>query len=151
MRVLLDSNILVRATGKASSPARAVFLRLMDPPHAIVASTYLLDELRRVLQYPRVQRIHGLSREEADQFVREVEMIAEVVNVPAPTFFHVQHDPDDDPIVAASVYGRVNVLCTLDRHLHRPEVMAYFASFNIRVLSDVDLLAGLRAQNSGSP
>jgi putative PIN family toxin of toxin-antitoxin system len=150
MRVLLDTNILVRATGKASGPARAVLLRLIDPPHAIIASNFLLDELRRVLNYPRVRQIHGLSPEEAEQFVRDFETSADVVNVPSPHLFHIQHDPDDDPIVAASVYGRIDVLCTLDRHLLRPEVIAYLAPFNIRVLPDVELLAELRAQDSGS-
>ncbi len=66
MRVLLDTNVLVRATGKSSGPARAVFLRLLDPPHTIVAANFLLDELRRVLNYPRVQPIHGLTLEEIE-------------------------------------------------------------------------------------
>lgn len=151
MRVLLDTNVLVRATGKASGPARAVFLRLLDPPHAIIASSYLLDELRRVLNYPRVQRMHGLTPEEASQFVRDVEAVAEVIDVPAPLPFQVGHDPDDDPIVAAAVCGRIDVLCTRDRHLRHPEVVAYCAQFNIRVLTDVELLAELNAQPPQSP
>jgi len=150
MRVLLDTNVLVRATGRANSPARALFLRLLDAPHAIVASHFLLDELRRVLRYPRVQRMHGLSPQEAEQFVRDLEASAEVVDVATAPSFRVPYDPDDDPIVAASVYGRVDVLCTLDRHLRRSEVVAYCAAFNTRVLTDVELLAELHTQDSGS-
>lgn len=151
MRVLLDTNVLVRATGQASGPARAVFLRLLDPPHAIIASSFLLDELRRVLNYPRVQRVHGLTQDEAEKYIGDVEAAAEAVDVPAPLPFQVQHDPDDDPIVALAVYGRVDILCTLDRHLRRPEVVVYCAQYNIRVLTDVELLVELRAQDAGSP
>jgi putative PIN family toxin of toxin-antitoxin system len=151
MRVLLDTNVLVRATGKASGPAREVFLRLLDPPHAIVAAQFLLDGLRRVLKYPRVQKVHGLTQEETEQFVSDFEAIAEVVDVSVPFSFQVQHDPDDDPIVAAAVYGRVDVLCTRDRHLRRQEVIDYCAQFNIRALTDVELATELRAQDSKLP
>ena len=145
MRVLMDTNVLVRATGRSSGPARELFLQLLDPPHAISASEYLLDELRRVLNYPRVQRVHGLTPQEAEQHVRDIEAIAEVVDVPGPLPFQVRQDPDDDPIIAAAVYGRVDVLCTRDRHFRRPEVISYCAQFNIRVLTDLELLAELRA------
>jgi len=137
-------NVLVRAMGNAVGPARSVFLRLLDPPHAIVVSDFLLDELRRVLNYPRVQRIHGLSTEGVEHYVRDIEAVAEIVDAPRP-LFHVRQDPDDDPIVAAAVYGRVDALCTLDRHLHRPEVASFCAQFNVRILTDVELLAELHA------
>lgn len=76
--------------------------------------------------------------------MRDVDASTEVVDVPAPLSFQVQHDPGDDPIVAAAVYGRVDVLCTLDRHLRRFEVATYCGQFNIRILTDVELLAELR-------
>jgi len=144
MRVLLDTNVLVRATGTSNGPARELFLRLLDPPHVIVASEFSLDELRRVMSYPRVQQVHGLSANEVKLYVGDVEAISEVVDVPALLPFQVQHDADDDPIVAASVYGRVDVLCTRDRHLHHQEVVDYCAQFNIRILTDAELLAELR-------
>jgi putative PIN family toxin of toxin-antitoxin system len=145
MRVLVDTNVLVRATGRSNGPARELFLRLFDPPHAIIASNYLFDELRRVLNYPRIRQVHGLTAQETEQYVRDIEAIAVVIDVPGPLEFQVRHDPDDDPIVAAAVYGRVDVLCTFDRHMRRPEVISYCAQFNIRILTDVELMAELRA------
>ena len=81
-----------------------------------------------MLEYPRVQRVHGLTPQEADEYVRDIDVIAEVIDVPSPLEFQVRYDPDDDPIVAAAVYGRVDILCTLDRHLRRPEVISYCIS-----------------------
>jgi putative PIN family toxin of toxin-antitoxin system len=148
MRVLLDTNVLVRATGNASGPGREVFLRLLDPHHQLIGSAFLFDELRRVLNYPRVQALHGLAVDEAERHVRNIAAIAETIDLPGPIASTVPHDPDDDPIVATAIYGRADVLCTLDRHLHRPEVVSYCAQYNIRVLDDLALLEELRSADS---
>jgi putative PIN family toxin of toxin-antitoxin system len=144
MRVVIDSNVLVRATGHSSGPARAVFLRLLEPPHSLIASKHLLDELRRVLNYPRVRKAHGLSLEKIEQHLADVAASAELADLPKMLTPSVPHDPDDDPIVATAVYGRADVLCTRDRHLHRPEVVEYCQQFDIRVVTDTELLDELR-------
>lgn len=150
MRVLLDTNVLVRATGESTGPARALLLRLAVPPHVIVTSAFLLTELRRVLTYPRVLRIHGLTDTALQQYVEDVAACAELVDVPTSIARHVLHDPDDDPVVACAVYGRADVLCTLDRHLSCRDVRAYCAQFKIRVLTDAELVDELRAVDSHS-
>jgi putative PIN family toxin of toxin-antitoxin system len=144
MRVVLDSNVLVRATGHSSGPARVVFLWLLEPPHSLIASELLLDELRRVLNYPRVRRAHGLSVKMIEQHLADVAASAELADLPVMLTPSVPHDPDDDPIVATAVYGRAEVLCTRDRHLLRPEVVKYCQQFDIRVLTDTQLLEELR-------
>src|SRR5688572_21787992 len=130
MRVLLDTNVLVRATGNSHGPARAVLLQLLEPAHVIVVSSFLLDELRRVFNYPRVERVYGLTDVEISQFVESIAAVAEFIDVPPSLAPQVAHDPDDDPIVACAVYGRVDVLCTMDRHLRSREVQAYLTAFN---------------------
>lgn len=148
MRVVLDTNILVRAAGSSDSPAREVFLRLLERPHSIIASRPLLDELRRVMNYPRVQQIHGLSPEEIEQHVHDIETSSELVDLPEEIPFRVQSDPDDDPIVATAAFGGAEVVCSRDQHLHQSSVAVYCAQFNIRVLSDIELLDELRALDS---
>jgi predicted nucleic acid-binding protein len=56
----------------------------------------------------------------------------------------VSRDPDDDAVVATAVFGRADVLCTLDRHLLEPEVVAYCLARNISVLTDQQLRDRLR-------
>jgi predicted nucleic acid-binding protein len=114
-------------------------------------SGFLLDELRRVLGYPRVERVHGLSAAAIDEYTRELGAAAEFIDVPPSLTRQVVHDPDDDPIVACAVYGRADVLCTLDRHLRSPHVVSYCEHFNIRVLTDVELAAELRSPDESSP
>jgi putative PIN family toxin of toxin-antitoxin system len=150
MRVLLDTNVLVRATGTSSGPARSVLLALLEAPHVIIVSSFLLDELRRVLKYPRVGQIHGLTEIAINEYIRDLIAAAEFIDVPPSLTGHVAHDPDDDPIVACAVYGRADVLCTRDRHLRSPQVLAYCANFKIRVMTDVELAAELRSGESAS-
>ena len=65
MRVVLDTNILVRAHAKASGPAREVFQLLAgSPEHTLIISPFLASELERVLNYPRVRAVSRLSDEE---------------------------------------------------------------------------------------
>jgi predicted nucleic acid-binding protein len=54
MRVVIDSNVLARATPGKTSAAREVLLLLTLAPHMLITAAPLLTELARILQYPRV-------------------------------------------------------------------------------------------------
>jgi len=72
---------------------------------------------------------------------------AEVVALPDATLIPtVSVDRDDDFIVATAVLGRADVLCTLDKHLHSPEVVDYCRANRIWVRTDTALLMLLRKQ-----
>jgi putative PIN family toxin of toxin-antitoxin system len=146
MRITTDSNILVRAAVRPLGPAGQVLDRSSLPPHALVLSMPILDEVRRVLQYERIRQLAGISDEEREEWIALVAAVSDVIS---PTeIVPVCQDPDDDLVIATAVAGRSNVVCTLDRHLRAPLVQAYCATFHIRILTDVELLAELRAQES---
>ena len=144
MRIVLDSNILVRATMGKSGPA-AVLRNLIVPPHVFLMSPFILVELARVLRYERVRPVHGLSDDEIDAYLLLLTQNAEIVDVSATDLDVVPNDPDDNPIVATAVVGAADVLCTLDRHLRHVDVKRYCAERHIDVLTDVELLERLRA------
>jgi putative PIN family toxin of toxin-antitoxin system len=146
MRVVLDTNVLARALPGRNNAAEAVLLMLVEPPHVLIASEFMLVELARVLRYERMRRIHGLSDDQLDVFVDRLRQCAEVVEVPAAaTDAVVLSDPDDDPIVATAALGRAEVLATWDRHLFEPQVQEYLRRLGVRVMRETDLLAELRA------
>jgi putative PIN family toxin of toxin-antitoxin system len=148
MRVVLDTNILARATPGKSGPAAAV-REAIRPPHLLVLSSHLLTELAQVLRYERVRRLHGLTEGEIDRFVDALSADALMVEVKfAADSAIVPNDPDDDPIVATAVSGRAEYLCSLDRHFFQPEVQSHCAQHGIRVVTDVELLALLRTQQN---
>jgi hypothetical protein len=59
VRAVLDSNILARAAKPSTGPAREVLTRLRTPPHALIASPFLLNELERVLEVVAVCRVES--------------------------------------------------------------------------------------------
>jgi putative PIN family toxin of toxin-antitoxin system len=141
MRVVLDTNVLVRATKSAVGPARRLLATLSLAPHTIVTSSGLLAELMRVLEYPRLRAQHRLSRLEIEAFIAALSRIAEVVPLePGKTGSTVPADPEDDLVIGTAVQGKADVVCTLDRHFQHPDVHAFCAPGGIQILSDVELL-----------
>ncbi|MGA9625013.1 MAG: hypothetical protein WBL65_17660 [Bryobacteraceae bacterium] len=52
MRIVPDTNILVRANAKAKGPARELLPVIVNSPeHVLLVSPFLLMELERVLSY----------------------------------------------------------------------------------------------------
>ena len=123
MRIVLDTNVLARATPGKPGPAAALRLAIREP-HLLILSPYLLTELARVLHYPRVKAMHGLNGRQIHRYLLALQSNALVVHVsPSLTDSIVPNDPDDDPIVATAVVGEANYLCTLDKHLLCAEVV----------------------------
>ncbi|HMO15653.1 MAG TPA: putative toxin-antitoxin system toxin component, PIN family [Pirellulaceae bacterium] len=150
MRVVLDTNILVRAASiRNRGPAFEVLKILLEPEHVLCSSPFMLDELIRVLRYPRLRSVHRLTEYEMDAFVLAIQKASLMVSLSSEVEFAiVPNDPKDDPIVQTAVLGKASVICTLDRHLYAPEVLRYCSERDISILSDVELLERLRPQSS---
>ena len=71
MRVVLDTNILVRANPAVApqSLARDLLLTVLSGPHVLVLSSAILTEIERVLNYPRVQARWALPAKVIAQYV----------------------------------------------------------------------------------
>ncbi|HEX7361499.1 MAG TPA: putative toxin-antitoxin system toxin component, PIN family [Bryobacteraceae bacterium] len=150
MRVVLDTNILVRAAGRARGPARDVLQTITaSPRHTLLTSPFLLRELERVLSYGRVQVMTRFTDDDIAQYMSYLQTpgITEIV-FPGPAPRVVPSDPDDDAVVHTAIAGQANALCTLNRHFFHAAVLQYCHQRGVIVVSDVDLLKLLRAQAS---
>lgn len=146
MRIVLDTNILVRANVKARGPAREVLqLITASPRHKLLLSPFLLEELERVFSYERVRTLARLTDEEIAEYLNFLvtEDMTEIV-FPGPAPRVVAPDADDDAVVHTAVMGRADILCTLNRHFYSPAVSNYCQDHGVLVVSDVDLLFVLR-------
>ncbi len=147
MRILLDTNILVRAHATARGPARQLLqLIIGSKEHVLLLSPFLLQELERVLFYERVRALTKMAEEEIAEYLRSLmakEVSESVFPGPAPSV--VPSDPDDDPAVHTAVVGRADVLCTLNRHFYDPLVLDYCRERGVLMASEVDVLGLLRA------
>ena len=114
MRILLDSNILVRAFAMPRGAAGQVLLETLSPEHRLVLSNEILFELARVLRFPRLTAIHKQSEDAVYDFTWRLRHVAELVS-PDPLMVTPIRDRSDIVIVQAAITGRADVLCTHDR------------------------------------
>jgi putative PIN family toxin of toxin-antitoxin system len=148
MRIVLDTNILVRANAKAKGPARELLLLIVNSPdHVLVLSPFLLKELERVFDYDRVRTATKLTDGEVAEYlsyIRAKEVSEMVFPGPAPRI--VPSDPDDDPIVHTAVVGQADILCTLNRDFYHSSVLEYCEARGVLVGGDVSVLDFLRSR-----
>lgn len=146
MRVVLDTNVLVRAVPKARGLARQILLELTTRSHTLIISPFILREVRQVLKYPRLRTHWRMTDKDIRGFITELQRNnpAVVKLARGKTSVMISKDPDDNPIIETAVRGRATVLCTLDWHLRTPIVKEYCAEHKIEVMTDIELLRRLR-------
>ena len=84
MRIVLDTNILVRANARARGPARELLqLIVASPGHVLLMSPFLLQELERVFSYERVRVSSKLTDEEIAEYLSYLQAkdVSEVVSL----------------------------------------------------------------------
>lgn len=114
MRCVLDPNVLVAALlSRQGTPA--TLLRLwLDGAFELVASQSLLDELRRVLAYPKISVRVGPA--DAQAFLALLNDTAVIVDDPTQPPTIRTADPGDDYLVALAQAARA-VIVSGDKHL----------------------------------
>ena len=139
MRVLPDVNVLVRAHEKSHGPARKLLLELIARKEIILTSAEILIEHGRVLRYPRVQVLFGLSEEEIYEYFQFLKDVCQVVPIEMNWNFPIR-DASDTAILKTAVAGEADYICTLDRDFYTPEVTAFCGSVGINVFDDLAML-----------
>ena len=107
----------------------------------------MLAELDRVLRYPRLRRIHGLSDSDIEDFVRSVQQIAFVIDVVASKSLWLTRDRNDDPVIETAQRTRANYLCSIDQDIVVIDVVEHCRAFGVDVVSDKELITILRNQD----
>lgn len=143
MRITPDTAVLIRTNVKAAGPARELLEAIQQVGGRLVLSPYILDEVRRVLRYPRIQALYHLSGDEIDEHLQYIESLADVV-LPIEGPPVVLKDRYDDPIVYTALAGQADVLCTGDKHFYEPNVLAFCSRYRIRLMGEVELLHAIR-------
>jgi putative PIN family toxin of toxin-antitoxin system len=142
LRFTLDSNILVRALASPRGPA----LHLLDVilgAHILVLSRFILDEVERVLLYPRMQARYQITANEAARFTRN---LADAAHMVEPVIVRpvVLSDPADDAVLYTAADGKAGVLCTRNiRHFAPANVQQFCVTHGIRVMTDLEVLRDL--------
>ena len=139
MRIVFDTNVLARAHQRAHGPARRAFLWVAAGTDVLILSPFLLQELGRILTYPKLLRSSGLTPGDIADYLEHLARVATLVN-PAHVPANLLRDQADEPVLGTALAGQADVICTRDAHFFDENVRSFSAANGIRVLTDVELL-----------
>ncbi len=108
---MLDTNILVSALGWRGRE-RVVYERCQAGVMHLATSPELLDELARVLRYPKFL----FTESEIQAFLRDVTAIARLVR-PKQRIDVIQPDPDDNRVLECAIEAQAKWIVSGDPHL----------------------------------
>lgn len=116
MKAVLDVGQYVSATIRADGHPAQVLSAWREGEFDLLTSLPILDDLRRVLAYPRIRKRHQWTDEEIELFVVSLGVAAHLtpgeLEVTA-----VQDDPTDDKILACAKEGQASYIVSSDEHL----------------------------------
>ncbi len=115
IRAVFDTNLLVSYLLVHRPPiARLVDEYLARERFVLLTALALLEELARVLHYPRLHRYYDAPARE--RFVALIAALSEIVELPD-DIPAISRDPDDDRVIACAVVGRADVIVSGDQDL----------------------------------
>jgi uncharacterized protein len=117
-RVVLDTNVILSGLAYPTSIPGKILEAWRNGSVEVVLSTYILDELRRVL--PRLSHRHGLNTAEMDTLIDSLALMTEIIE-PEPADTTTVRDPKDGPILATLLQAladyKADTLITSDKDL----------------------------------
>ena len=117
MRVVLDANIFASALMRPQGPPGQILrLCLHQRAFELVLSPTILEEVGRVLGYPRVRKRIIASNRDLELWLAALEAVAVPVEGALETHA-VAADPEDDKYLAAAVEGMAELVVSGDNHL----------------------------------
>ena len=131
MKIVLDNTILVRANDQAHGLARELLTSLVEGNHVLLLSNEMLQELARVLRYPRLQKFFGLTENLVYNYIAFLRRAAEIVPL-NPLLTAPIRDVNDLIVVQTAIIGEADVICTMDEDFFEAPVAQYLRSRNCR-------------------
>ena len=116
MRVVLDANVLVSALISPKGSPATVLSYWQEGKLEIVVSAAILQEVDRVLHYPRIQKRYHLPDEIVQRLLNLLRKGAIVVE-PDEEVEVVERDPSDNRYLECAVAGRALYVVSGDGHL----------------------------------
>jgi putative PIN family toxin of toxin-antitoxin system len=139
MRVVADTNVLVRALIMPHGTVGPVLLRLRQGHYTLLYAQSLLEELLDVLNRPRIRHKYGLTEEDIETVVGLILLRGEGV-VPEQRISACR-DPKDEKFLEVAVAGKADVIVSGDQDL-----LALHPFAGIPILPPADFLRMLDAE-----
>ncbi len=119
LRAVLDTNVFVSALLSRRGPAAQIFNAWRQRKFLLIISPFLLQEIERVLRYPKIQQKYGISDQEIQILLELLRRDAIVVSGNLVVQNVIPDDPEDEHVLACALEGRADCIVSGDAHLLR--------------------------------
>lgn len=117
-RIVIDANVFASALINPRGLPGVIISRVIkDKDWRLLLSQSIIEELERILFYPKVRARIPLSNEEIDMWLTALQLIARIT---VPRFNYpvlAKEDPDDDHYLITAIEGKAQVVISGDKHL----------------------------------
>jgi putative PIN family toxin of toxin-antitoxin system len=144
VKIVLDNSILVRANEHSSGLARELLTNIVESQHTLLLSNEMLNELAKVLRYPRLQTFYGLTENLVYDYVMFLRQSSEIVTLNSLVMAPIR-DVNDIIVMQTAIIGEADILCTKDDDFFEKPASEYLSRLGITVLDDVSLMHRLRS------
>lgn len=137
MKAVLDANVFVSALINTRGTPKQLIDLWREEAFELLISNAILDEIGRVLRYPKIAALHKLTETELQTFLA---LLGEEVLVAPTETLHVSLDESDNRYLECAVAGGAEYLVTGDK-LHLLPIGEYQG---IQIVSPAVFLAALQ-------
>ena len=116
IKVVLDANIFVSTVLKSRSNPAKVFQLAEEGKVILISSQDILSEVRAVLFYPKLRKLHGRTPKEIEEFLKRATRVSFIV-AGERSIREIKEDPGDNKYLAAAAEGRADFIVSGDHHL----------------------------------
>lgn len=116
IRAVLDANVFVSGILSGEGVPGRILKAWRDEQFHLVTSLKILEEISRVLCYPKIARRHGWPASQVQEFVEDVAGLA-LLTPGNLKLSVIAKDPSDDRYLECAVEGEAACIVTGDRHL----------------------------------
>ena len=117
-RVVVDANVFVSGIIQNSGIPFRILKAWEQGLFFLVTSLPMVEEVRRVLQYPRIQKKYAVDDDTIKQVIGSL-LKYSILVTDLPDIKEIADDPQDDKVLATAVAGRAETIVTGDSHLLR--------------------------------
>jgi len=117
IRAVLDANLFVSSLIEPRGNPARIFRELIESQSfELVLSPPILEEIRRVLNYPRLRKHLASDPEEIEEYLLSLGLIAILVEGKR-QLQAIEEDPEDDKYLACAIEANAEYIVSGDEHL----------------------------------
>ncbi len=115
-RIVLDTNVFVSALINPHGKPAQILNHVFENRIRLFISPPIIEELERVLSYPKLAKKHGLKREKLKEFIADLLSIMSLIEEEK-IIEVITEDPSDSKYLSCALNSKVDFIISGDTHL----------------------------------